>query len=59
MSAELHVVSQLPPIEDILHSTPVLPHDQSTGGGGDSGGDRGGGRGAWLGGYGGNAGGDG
>ena len=59
MPASRHAVSQSPPSEDLLHSTPVLPHDQSTGGGGESGGDGGGGRGALSGGYGGNDGGDG
>ena len=35
-----HAVLQLPPSEDILHSTPALPHAASTGsaGGGDGGG---------------------
>ena len=59
MPAEPHAASQCPPYEDNFHSTPLLPHDQSTGGSDGGGGDGGEGRGARSGGYGGNAGGDG
>ena len=42
-----HAALQSPPSEDILHSTPALPHAASTGsaGGGGDGGARGGGAG--------------